>query len=130
MSILALVMGLGVDPARARYWLPPPDVLPQMITQLDPVVVGMGCMGAEGNECELYGRRERKYISSYRLTLLAETALAAALLREQMQPKLPIALVTEPSIGAFLGREAGVALPWDLYSEAPAPCVHRHESTG
>ena len=66
-------------------------------------------------QCELYGRRERKYVSSFRLTLLAETALAAALLREQMQPQLPIALATEPSIGAFLGHEAGVALPWDLY---------------
>ena len=28
-----------------------------------------------GTKCELYGRRERKYVSSYRLSLLVETVL-------------------------------------------------------
>ena len=68
--------------------------------------------------CTLYGKRDEQAVNENVMTVLSAATLAAALLREQMaSPRLPMALATDPSIGAFLasrGAAAG-ASPWDLY---------------
>ncbi len=72
----------------------------------------------QSKRCTLYGRHDEKTVSGHTMSLLAAASLAAAFLRDQMVPRLPIALATDPSVGApFLGtRGARVgASPWDLY---------------